>query len=509
MSKRVTAALVAACSIVVLLSSCVHLPATAPANAALRQIETVVVIYAENRSFDHLFGRFPGAEGLADATAEQMTQLDRNGQPLATLPPVYKSSKVMEEFPRNLPNGPFAADQPPVGRALTATDPDPTHSFYQHKAQINGGRNNRFVAETNVGALTMANFDGSKLKLWQWAKEFALADHFFQASYGGSFVNHQRLICACIPQQPEAPDSIRAQLDEQGQLKVRPDSPASVMQGPPRFRDGRIGPADAGSYAINTSQPAYQPSEYPPAPGGDLAYTDTAKFPLKPLTAKTVGDTLSAKGISWAWYAQGWNAALADGMREAGAKRTVINVSGDEGSTNFQPHHQPFNYYARFAPGTPDRARHLRDRDDFIRAIDQGTLPQVSFYKPSGRHSQHSGSSTIALGDAAMDEILTRLRASPQWGRMAIIVTYDEYGGYWDHLPPPAGPGWGDDFGPGTRIPAVIISPLAKRGYVDKTIYDTTSIQKFLNIRFGLEPLPGLREKVGDLTGAFQVPGAE
>ena len=502
MNDRVPALLAASCSTVVfLLSSCSSLPPTKP---GLHQIDTVVVIYAENRSFDHLFGRFPGAEGLADATGEQKTQLDRDGTPLATLPPVYQGGKVMDEYPRNLPNGPFAADQPPVRRALNAYDPDPMHSFYQHKAQINGGRNNRFVAESNVGALTMATYDGSTLRMWQWAKEFTLADHFFQSSFGGSFVNHQRLICACISRQPEAPDSIRAQFDENGRLKVKPDSPASVMDGPPKFFDGRIGPVEDASYTVNTSQPAYQPSGYPPAAGGNLAYADPARFPLKPLTAKTIGDTLSAQGISWAWYAQGWNAALADGIREAGAKRTVINTSSDEASPNFQPHHQPFNYYARFAPGTVDRARHLRDRDDFIEAIARGTLPQVSFYKPSGRHSQHSGSSTIAAGDREMNEILTRLRAGPQWAHIAIIVTYDEYGGFWDHVPPPSGPGGGDDFGPGTRIPAVIVSPFARRGFVDKTIYDTTSIKKFLNVRFGLEPLPGLREKMGDLTGAFR-----
>lgn len=181
----------------------------------------------------------------------------------------------------------------------------------------------------------------------------------------------------------------------------------------------------------------------------------------------------------------------------------MISYSAN-GAINFQAHHQPFNYYARFAPGMPDRARHLRDRDDFIEAIDKGALPQVSFYKPAGRTSQHSGSSTIAAGDEEMHEIVARLRAGPQWDKMAIIVTYDEYGGYWDHVPPPSGPGWSNDFGPGSRIPAVIISPFARRGHVDKTVYDTTSIQKFLNVRFGLEPLPGLREKIGDLTGAFQ-----
>ena len=86
---------------------------------------------------------------------------------------------------------------------------------------------------------------------------------------------------------------------------------------------------------------------------------------------------------------------------------------------------------------------------------------------------------------------------------MAVIVTYDENGGFWDHVPPPAGSGWGDRWGPGTRIPTIIISPYAKRGYIDSTSYDTTSILKFITRRFELQPLAGVRENVGDLSAAF------
>jgi acid phosphatase len=86
---------------------------------------------------------------------------------------------------------------------------------------------------------------------------------------------------------------------------------------------------------------------------------------------------------------------------------------------------------------------------------------------------------------------------------MAVIVTYDENGGFWDHVPPPSGNGWGDRWGPGTRIPAIIVSPHARRDYIDSTAYDTTSILKFITRRFGLEPLPGVRANAGDLTPAF------
>ncbi len=170
----------------------------------------------------------------------------------------------------------------------------------------------------------------------------------------------------------------------------------------------------------------------------------------------------------------------------------------------FQPHHQPFNYHARFAPGTPDRAEHLKDGDDFLKDIAAGTLPAVSFYKPAGRYTQHPSYTDLKSGDIHMDEVLKRLRASPQWNDMLIVVTYDENGGYWDHVAPPSGPGWSDRWGPGTRVPTLIISPYAKRGNIDSTAYDTTSILKFITRRFALEPLPGVRARTGDLTASLQ-----
>ncbi|HEY3077484.1 MAG TPA: acid phosphatase [Burkholderiales bacterium] len=466
----------------------------------LSRIEHIVVIYAENRSFDHLYGFFPGAEGIAQATAEQKTQLDHDGRALPRLPPVYEGGKINPRFPQNLPNAPFQIDAPPVNGRMDEVLPSPIHAYYQNREQINGGSNNLFVAMSNVGAWVMGYFDGSKMKLWNWAKEYTLADHFFMAAFGGSYLNHQWLICACTPMDPAAPATAKAQLDEQGRLKKRPDSPPSVLQGPAHLYDGRVSP---DGYVVNTSQPAYQPSGIPPAPGGSVDLANPANHPLPPVTLKTIGDTLSAKGVSWAWYAGGWNVALADGRQDPTIKRSVI-YSRDKGSPIFQPHHQPFNYYARFAPGTADRARHLKDYEDLLADIDKGTLPQVVLYKPAGRVNEHPSYTDVASGDEHIHQLLTRLRASPQWSKMAVIVTYDENGGFWDHVPPPSGPGWADRWGPGTRIPTLIISPFARRGYVDKTPYDTTSILKLITRRFGLEPLPGVRPNAGDLSNAFE-----
>ncbi len=466
----------------------------------LERIEHIVVIYAENRSFDHLYGLFPGAEGIAQATAEQKTQIDHDGTPLPHLPPVYEHGHASKRFTATLPNGPFRIDLPPINGRMDEVLPSPWHLYYQHIEQINGGRNNRFVAMSNVGAWAMGYFDGSAMKLWKWAQEYTLADHFFQAAFGGSYLNHHWLICACSPMHADAPASTHPQLDANGRLKKKPGSPASVLAGPVQVFDGLVTP---DGYTVNTSQPPYQPSGIPPAPGGDLALADPAKHPLPPLRLKTVGDTLSAKGVTWAWYAGGWNEALEDGQRDPKSRRSVIYNRGAD-SPNFQPHHHPFNYFARFAPGTPDRARHLRDLADLERDIARGTLPQVAFYKPAGRVNEHPSYTDVASGDEHIHDLLTRLKASPQWPKMAVIVTYDENGGFWDHVPPPSGPGWGDRWGPGSRIPTLVISPHAKRRYVDKTRYDTTSIIKLITRRFGLEPLPGVRANAGDLTNAFE-----
>jgi acid phosphatase len=236
----------------------------------------------------------------------------------------------------------------------------------------------------------------------------------------------------------------------------------------------------------------------PPASNGDPRAVDPTRHFLPPQTAKTIGDTLSAKGISWAWYSGAWDAAVKDGMQRPDAKRMVIN-NNEQGSPYFVTHHQPFNYFARFAPGTPDRARHLKDYNDLAAGIDRGELPQVSFYKPQGSLNEHPGNTDVMSGDIHAAELVARIQKSPLWASTVIIFTYDENGGFWDHVPPPKGDRWG----PGTRIPAIVISPFAKRGYVDHTQYDTTSIIKFITRRFALEPLPGVRPGAGDLTGAL------
>lgn len=498
--QRVIARLVLA--VTCLLPANCSTPPVQQAPRGLEAIDHIIVIYAENRSFDNLYGLFPGANGLANVTPEQYTQIDRDGKPFDVLPPVWKEKLTKPEvdpaYPVNLPNKPFQIDGPLVNRPLSTPTRDLVHKYYQNIEQINGGKNNRFAAVSDAGGLVMGYYDGSKQKMWKWAQENTLADNFFMGAFGGSYLNHQWLVCACTPQYPDAPPGLVAKVDTEGRLVRLPDSPASAKKGPPRYDND--GPVSEG-YSVNTQQPSYQPSGIPPKEGGDPRFADPDKKPLPPQTQKSVGDTLSAKGISWAWYGGAWNLALADGMQPPAAPRNVI-YKDTPGHENFQPHHQPFNYFARFAPGTADREEHLKDGDEFLKAIDSGTLPQVAFYKPTGYLNEHPGYTDVLSGDQHLADILDHIRNSPLWSRTAVIVAYDENGGFWDHVSPPNGDKWG----PGTRIPAIVISPYAKHGYVDHTQYDTTSIIKFITKRYGLEALSGVRESAGDLTNAFDLP---
>jgi acid phosphatase len=476
---------------------CASAPAEAPGLAAIQHI---VVVYAENRSFDHLYGLFPGANGLARATPEQTTQIDHDGRPLPALPPVWRTGTREPDprFPAVLANAPFRLDGPPIDLPPTVHIRNLVHRFYQNAEQIGDGRNNRFAAMSDAGGLVMGYYDGSALPLWSWAREFVLADNFFMAAFGGSFLNHFWLVCACTARDESAPASVRARLEADGRLRRAPDSPASTLQGPPHLLDGDFTP---DGFAVNLAHAPYQPSGIPPAAGGDPRFADPARHPLPPQTMKTLGDTLSARGVSWVWYAGAWNRAVADSARPGGERQ--ILYANRPGAINFQPHHHPFNYFARFAPGTPDRAEHFKDYEDLLAAIDAGTLPQVAFYKPEGALNEHPGYTDVMSGDRHIADLLGRLRRSRLWPTLAVIVTYDENGGWWDHVPPPRGEGWSDRWGPGTRIPAIIVSPYARRGRVDSTAYDTTSIIKFITRRFGLPPLPGVRPRMGDLTNAF------
>jgi acid phosphatase len=523
-----------------------------PTTEALRaKVATIVVIYAENRAFDNLYGNFPGARGLSEVIDRDgrplpayAAQRDRDGTLLAALPPTWGgvtaagyTPVVTQAQSAGLPNAPFSIEHAFAAQSgVTLPDSvitrDLYHRFFEHQMQIDGGRNDQYAAWSDAGGLTMGYYETSWSALYALARQYVLADDFFQGAFGGSFLNHQYLICACAPQYPNA-DTAQAKpsiaildTDAAGhylpRLTTAKGSPASALDGPPKFqRSGNIAPAayfgDGKFHAVNTMQPPYQPSGNAPAVAGSSAqYADAAKATtLPPQTAPTIGDRLSARNIPWIWYAGAWDAAIADGEQPANQLRQVIYAPDTPGgSPDFQPHHQPFNYYATFDPAmqSAQRAAHLKDYGDLLADIDAGRLPPVVFYKPQGNLNQHPGYASITQGDAHIADLAAKLRAGPQWNHMVVVITYDEYGGAWDHVAPPRG----DLLGPGSRIPALIVSPFAKKGTVDHTPYDTGSILRLIIRRFDLAGLPGISERdralaehgeppMGDLTNALEL----
>lgn len=489
-------------------------PASAPGAKELdalleKHIQHVVVIYAENRSFNNLFAEFPGLQQpLSAVPPERYLQRDRDGKPLTTLPPIWgglvphqqvvdhKPYKVGEHDITGLPNAPWAlhtGDGTPLPHGVVTRDL--VHAFYNNQLQINGGKNDGFVAWGDNGAMTMGYYASSPvhLRLWRLAEQYTLCDNFFMGAFGGSFLNHQYLVAAQPPFYPDAdksPAQFGIAVTESGDpldyhLKMAEESPASAMQGKPKFAHHNQLTPDF--IAVNTIGPPYSPG-FNVDPKNPLLADATSANTLVPQKHKHIGDLLSDKGVDWAWYGGGFQAAL-DGKGDGDEKQFPQ-------TPNFQPHHQPLNYFVTLAPGTDARKRHLRDggigesakTNLFLADVAAGKLPPVAFYKPQGDLNMHAGYSDVEAGDRHIANVVHALRTSPHWKDMLVIVTFDENGGWWDHVAPPKGDRWG----PGTRIPALVISPYAKKGHVEHTIYDTGSIARFLTRRFKLEKLPGL-----------------
>jgi acid phosphatase len=514
------------------------------------KVDTIVVIYAENRAFDNLYGNFPGARGLSEVMDRNgrplpsyHPQLDRDGSVLRALPPAWGGVTasgyqpvVTQQQSVGLPNAPFSIEhaytpQSGVTLSTSSISHDLWHRFFEHQMQIDGGKNDGYAAWSDAGGLAMGHYDYSHSALYALAQEFVLADNFFQGAFGGSFLNHQYLICACAPEYPRAdtspakPSITLLEQDATGafspRLKPAHTPTPSALDEPPTFaRSGNLAPlnyfGDGKFYAVNTMQPAYQPSGVKPAAGdSSFAYADPNNAStLPPQSQLTIGDALDVKHVDWTWYSGAWDAAVKDGTQPPTKTRTVIySPLTAGGDPDFQAHHQPFNYYQNFDPAThaEHRAAHLKDYSDLVADIGAGRLTPVVFYKPQGNLNQHAGYASVADGDAHIADLVAKLRAGPQWSHMVIVITYDEFGGSWDHVAPPQG----DLLGPGARIPALLISPYAKRGTVDHTQYDTESILRLITRRFDLELLPGITSRdrglaahgsapMGDLTGALE-----
>jgi phospholipase C len=522
----------------------------------LDKIDHIVVVYQENHSFDNLYGGWEGVNGRSNATLSQLGQINQAGvqfqcleqdDPSLTSPSPLPTTctdtsdptSVTNRFNSFFVNAPFTIDTfiPPT--AVTCPNPvaggqpafllggctrDLVHRFYQEQYQLHGGQQNRYVTASDAVGLSMGVYDTKRLPIYAYLHSaghprYAIADNFFQAAFGGSFLNHQWLIAAASPFWANADQSggstdLHSIVDGNGMPNTyplyKPTGPVKDANITVKCPSPVAGLA-CGDYAVNTTQPTYQPF----APGTAAANR------LPPLNNPTIGDRLSQRQISWAWYSGGWSNANGDVGAPGwtnGTGSTCADPNTIAGATFpncpnslFQFHHQAFNFFAAYAPGTPARTAHLRDEQEFIQLAQSSTnqcnLNSVSLIKPLGNENEHPGYTNEDSGSNHLIQLIKAVEGSACVRNTMIIITYDEFGGQWDHVPPPGqggAPGPSDQWGPGTRIPALVISPLLRSDFVvDNTQYDTTSIIATIERRFDLDAIGYRDGAVNDLSNVF------
>jgi acid phosphatase len=520
----------------------------------LAKVRHIVVIYEENHSFDNLYGEWEGVNGLDAAPYRHTLQVNQAGRPYACLlqddvnlatppqPGDCTDATTGTAFMSHFPNAPFQIDDYIKPEDTTCPAPgasapngvlkgqglpggctrDLVHRFYQEQYQINGGHQNRYVTGSDAVGLTMGHYDTTNLPIYKYLHadghpDYAIADRFFQGAFGGSFLNHQWLVAAATPVFYDAAsdggaNDLHSVVDANGMPTSYPLYKAGegVKDNPLTQACPAPNGLACGDYAVNTIQPAYQP--YAPN-------TAEAKR-LPPQKGATIGDRLSAKGIDWAWYSGGWSNAAGN----VGEPGWTNGADGSKGCTDpgalatatwpncpdklFQFHHQPLNYFASFAPGTLARAEHLRDEDEFEQ-LSQASgrrcqLKPVSFIKPIGAENEHPGYASEHEGSDHLVDLLQGIEGSRCARNTMVVVTYDEFGGQWDHVSPPGTggtPGPHDAQGPGTRIPALVLTRGLQAPFVvDGASHDTTSIMATIEHRFGLKPVSSRDAAVQDLS---------
>jgi phospholipase C len=444
-------------------------------------IKHLVVIFQENVSFDHYFATYPNAANPP-------------GEPAFAAAPGTPSVNGLG--PALLaPNNPNAAQPFRLGRDQAETC-DQDHSYKTEQAAFDSGLMDRFVETVGRGAptcadygrgpgLVMGYYDGNTVTaMWNYAQRFAMSDNSYNTTFG--------------PSTPGALNLVSGQTHGFTQT-----SPAVTA---------------AGS-VIGDPQPA----------GDRCSSRDSTT--ATPSNRGNVGDLLSEKNVSWGWF-QG-------GFRDCA--QTHRNIGG-VASKDYIPHHEPFQYYRSTAnpdhtpPASVDEighagpANHQYDLTDFWAAVDNRSLPAVSFLKAPAYQDGHAGYSDPLDEQRFLVETINRLQQSPDWKDTAIVISYDDSDGWYDHQMSPivnqsADPandaltaggtcgssardiagGYQDRCGYGPRLPLLAISPYAKANYVDHTTTDQSSILRFVEDNWSLGRIgdASFDAKAGSLSNLF------
>jgi phospholipase C len=478
-------------------------PATAVAVAPSTAIKHVVVIYGENVSFDHYFGTYPNAANTGGTTFTAAAG--------TTTPNNYISNPALLTANPNLAssNGNSASNPFRLTPQQAATA-DQDHNYNPEQVAFDNGKMDMFplsvgTADTaalatqtgsssnaSTTALTMGYYDGNTVSaLWNYAQHYAMNDH----SFGGTFG----------PSTPGALELAAGQTN--GVTYTVPY--ANIASG--------VIPDGQGSYTdINDEDPA-----------GDVCSSATANFSM---TGKNVGDLMTSAGVTWGFFEGGFNLSTtnANGTTNCARTTAAVNIPGNPLKADYIPHHQPFQYWpstanpnhlrptAGVAIGANDAAgaNHEYDTADFNAALTAATptMASVSFLKAPGFQDAHAGYSDPLDEQTFIVNEINLIQNSPFWQNTAIIIAYDDSDGWYDHLTDIvngstsssdaaicnstvagstapaatfAGPNSNGNpvlgrCGKGPRLPLLVISPYAKKNYVDSTLTEQASITRFI-----------------------------
>jgi len=447
-------------------------------------IKHLVVIFDENVSFDHYFGTYPFA-----ANSDGSTFHARPGTP--------KVNGLYTKITPSGPVGPLLTNNPNLNNPTRLTHSqaltcDQDHGYTPEQQAVNGGKMDKFVQFTetatcsppNYGApgLVMDYFDGNTVTgLWNYAQNYAMSDNNWDTTFG-----------------PSTPGALNLISGQTGfSYAVSPTT-------------GAVVPDPGTVSALNSSGLGTIYGDLDPAYDDCSDSSHTTTNPLGVSTSKNIGDLLNAKGVTWGWFQGGFapTSTNSAGLAVCGSKHTNI---GGVSVTDYSPHHEPFQYYkstanpkhlppsSEAAIGHTDQANHQYDLSNFYTTLTHGNMPAVSFLKAAEYQDGHPGYSDPLDEQTFLANTINQIERSPFWKSTAIVVTYDDSDGWYDHQPPVIVNGsntaadevictsapmtlgsYPDRCGFSQRLPLLVISPWTRKNYVSGNLTDTSSITAFI-----------------------------
>ncbi|HKU04052.1 MAG TPA: alkaline phosphatase family protein [Arthrobacter sp.] len=500
--KRVAAAtgaaMLAASAVAAGLVGASAVPATAAGtqDATATPIKHVVVLFQENVSFDHYFATYPKAANTPGET------LQGSGSPAAAFSASGDTPKDINTLASAgllAPNNPNSV-QPERLSPMQAVTCDQDHNYGAEQKAYNGGLMDKFVQFTSRDAcgtnqygrpgLTMDYYDGNTVTgIWNYAQNYAMSDNHFSTVFGPSTPGALNLVSG----QTHGATEFTAD----GKPAATPAAGSYAVRQPDANGVGTV---------INDPDPVYD----------DCSNNSHAKTNnLAGMTGKNIGDLLSAKGTSWGWFQGGFTPTTpATATSPASCLSSHTNAAGAS-VVDYSPHHQPFQYYAstanphHLAPasdaeiGHDGQANHQYDLTDFSKVVDSDNMPAVSFLKAGMFQDGHAAYSDPVDEQNFIAKTVNQIQQSKNWDNTAVVLAYDDSDGWYDHAAAqpknastgtddaawcqdaaakgvPVAGGYADRCGPGPRQPLVVISPFAKKNFVDHTETDQASILKFI-----------------------------